>query len=82
MKNYAERYHSFNSYAHRYQSAYGRSAATGIMSSHGGSVTADSFCAIAQSIGAIGVSTSVYVGACIAGAMAVLFEEDATSLKL
>ncbi|KAG0274486.1 hypothetical protein BGZ95_009727 [Linnemannia exigua] len=57
------------------------SAAAGIMSLYGGSVTVGSFCAIAQSIGAVGVPTSVYLGACMAGAIVALFG-DVTSPKL
>ncbi|KAF9536158.1 hypothetical protein EC957_012345 [Mortierella hygrophila] len=57
-------------------------AAASIMSSYGGFVTAGSLCAIAQSIGAIGIPTSKYVSACIAGAMAGLFAGDATSPRL
>ncbi|KAG0274351.1 hypothetical protein BGZ96_004371 [Linnemannia gamsii] len=55
------------------------SAATGIMSSYGGSVAAGSLCAIGQSIGAIGVSASVYVTAGIAGAMTALAGDAASS---
>lgn len=58
------------------------SATAGIMSSYGGSVAAGSFCAIAQSIGAIGFPTSVYLSPCIAGTMAVLFQGDASSSRL
>jgi hypothetical protein len=57
-------------------------AAAGIMSSYGGFVTAGSLCAIAQSIGAIGIPSAIYVSACIAGAVAGLFAGDATSSRL
>ncbi|KAH7055021.1 hypothetical protein BKA57DRAFT_452785 [Linnemannia elongata] len=56
--------------------------AASIMSSYSGFVTAGSLCAIAQSIGAVGISTSVYVSACIAGAMAAFFAGDATLPRL
>jgi len=57
------------------------SAAAGIMSSYGGFVSAGSLCAVFQSIGAIGVSLSVYVSTGAAAALCAFFVGESRASK-